>query len=155
MDCNEVIDKALLVLERLLQESDAQVDVAPLPVVLGDDSQLLQLFQNLISNSIKYAGEHPPEITISAEYVEEMGKWLFSVRDKGIGIDPADLEYIFILFKRARNVPDYVEGSGVGLSICKRIVERHGGKIWVESVLGEGAAFYFTLFCGEEAEEQA
>lgn len=151
VDCNLVMGKTLQILRRLLNESQANVQIDPLPVVLGDDSQLIQLFQNLISNSIKYAGDAPPEIMISAAYDPEMENWEFMVQDKGIGIDQDDLEKIFIIFKRGRNIPDNVPGTGVGLSNCKRIVERHHGQFWVESEIGKGTSFYFTLLDKDNA----
>jgi light-regulated signal transduction histidine kinase (bacteriophytochrome) len=114
---------------------------ADLPMVIGDDVQLTQVFQNLIANSIKYRRTARPEIHVSAEQVD--GAWHFSVRDNGIGIEEKYWGRIFGIFKRlhGRELP----GTGMGLAICKKIVERHGGRIWVESKLGEGSNFQFTL----------
>jgi len=103
---------------------------------------MLQLFQNLVGNAIKYAGAASPEVYVSATRQE--GAWLFSVRDNGIGIDPQYKQQIFGLFRRLHRNDEY-EGTGVGLAICQKIVERYGGRIWVESELGRGADFRFTL----------
>jgi PAS domain S-box-containing protein len=120
----------------------AQVDISSLPVVWGDKVQLLQLFQNLLSNALKYHADRTPVIRIRAR--EEPGCWLFSVEDNGIGIDPQFFDKIFIIFQRLHNKNDY-SGTGIGLAICKKIVERHGGRIWVESSPDQGSTFYFTI----------
>lgn len=120
----------------------ATVEIGALPRVWGDKMQLLQLFQNLLSNALKYHSERMPVIRIDAR--EEPAYWLFSVEDNGIGIDPQFFDKIFIIFQRLHNKTDY-SGTGIGLAICKKIVERHGGKIWVESRPGEGSTFYFTV----------
>jgi chemotaxis family two-component system sensor kinase Cph1 len=113
-----------------------------LPTVLGDATQLIQLFQNLIGNAIKFHGNALPHVHISAT---SRGKeWEFAVRDNGIGLDPQYAQRIFVIFQRLHTKREYA-GTGIGLSICKRIVERHGGRIWVESELGQGATFYFTV----------
>ncbi|GGB24436.1 ATP-binding protein [Puia dinghuensis] len=120
----------------------AEVDIGPLPVVFGDKVQVTQLFQNLLSNALKYHSDQPPMIRIRAK--EQLASWLFSVEDNGIGIDSQFFEKIFIIFQRLHNKNDY-SGTGIGLAICKKIVERHGGKIWVESAPKEGSTFYFTI----------
>jgi len=114
----------------------------PLPTVMADGMQLVQLFQNLISNAIKFHGEERPRIHISAK--QEENEWVLSVRDNGIGIDPEYHERIFLIFQRLHGRGEYA-GTGIGLAICKRIAERHGGRIWVQSELGKGSTFYFTI----------
>jgi light-regulated signal transduction histidine kinase (bacteriophytochrome) len=120
----------------------AELIIHELPVINGRKAQFTQLFQNLLSNSIKYRGKEPLRIEIGC--VEKKEEWEFFIRDNGIGIDPKFNEKIFIIFQRLHNRSEYA-GTGIGLSICKKIVERHGGKMWVESSLGEGSAFRFTL----------
>jgi signal transduction histidine kinase len=136
-----VLGAALMILELTIQESGAKVTHEPLPAVACDDIQLSQVFQNLIGNAIKYRGKDAPEIHISAETSED--EWVISVRDNGIGIDPRYQERIFGIFKRlhGRELP----GTGMGLAICKRIIERHGGRIWVESEVGKGSIFRFSI----------
>jgi light-regulated signal transduction histidine kinase (bacteriophytochrome) len=139
---NVVLDGALLNLELSINESNAGITRELLPTVLCDEIQVGQVFQNLIGNAIKYRRPNvTPEIHIGAERRDR--EWTFSFRDNGIGIDPQYHERIFGIFKRlhGRELP----GTGMGLAICKRIVERHGGRIWVESNAGEGATFRFTL----------
>lgn len=120
----------------------ARVEMDPLPTIWGDRVQLSQLFQNLLSNALKYHSEELPSIRIQAK--EEPTHWLFAVGDNGIGIDPQFFDKIFIIFQRLHNKSDY-SGTGIGLAICKKIVERHGGRIWVESRPGDGSTFYFTI----------
>jgi light-regulated signal transduction histidine kinase (bacteriophytochrome) len=136
-----VVEAARLNLLKAIDESAASLTYDDLPNVLGDETRLGQLFQNLIGNAIKYRGPDPPKIHISAE--DRGDEWLFSVSDNGIGIDPAYHERVFGLFKRlhGRDVP----GTGLGLAICRKIAEKHHGKIWVESELGKGSVFRFTL----------
>jgi len=138
----EAVKIALLNLKPLVQESQAKTTYEVLPMVVGDLIQLTQLFQNLLSNAIKFRGSHIPHIQISATKLNEY--WLFAVKDNGIGIAPEHFERIFIIFQRLYGRSEY-PGSGIGLAICKKIVERHGGRIWVESKTGEGTTFYFTL----------
>jgi chemotaxis family two-component system sensor kinase Cph1 len=124
-----------------IQESGAKVTFDPLPTVAAKEVMLAQLFQNLISNSIKYRGEAAPTIHVSAARIAE--GWQFSVRDNGIGIDPAQAERVFGMFKRLHGKE--VPGTGIGLALCKKLVERRGGRIWVESEVGRGATFKFTI----------
>jgi signal transduction histidine kinase len=137
-----VLKAALNNLTNAVKESQAVITHDPLPAVMGDDKQLAQLFQNLLSNAVKFGGAQPPRIHISAKQTD--GEWLFSVRDHGIGLDPQYADRIFVIFQRLHTRAEY-PGTGIGLAICKKIVERHGGRIWVESELGKGATFYFTL----------
>ena len=125
-----------------INESGAEVTCEPLPCLMGDESQLIQLIQNLISNAIKYHGPETPVVRISAEKQDDM--WVFSVRDNGIGIEPQYFEKIFLMFQRLNNQRD-ISGSGVGLAICRKIAERHGGEIWLESEPGKGSIFYFSI----------
>jgi len=125
-----------------MEESGALITNDRLPEVSADESQLLQLFQNLLANSIKFRSEHNPRIHVAATRQED--EWRFSVSDNGIGIESEYYERIFVLFQRLHPASAY-PGTGIGLTICKKIVSRHGGRIWVESELGKGSTFYFTL----------
>ncbi len=129
-------------LEILIDENKAIIKHDPLPTIKGDKTQVSQVFQNLINNAIKFRSKDRPKINISVK--EEDNKWLFGVQDNGIGIDPKHSDRIFEVFKRLHKKRDY-PGTGIGLAICKKIIERHGGKIWVVSQLGKGSTFYFTL----------
>lgn len=147
-DTRSVFDVACANLMRAIEDSSAEVTSGELPSVLGDQSQLVQLFQNLLSNAIKFRrSEGPVKVHVGAERRD--GEWLFSVRDNGIGMEPQYLERIFIIFQRLHVKGEY-SGTGIGLAICKKIVERHGGKIWVESEPGKGSTFYFTLRITED-----
>ena len=142
VDCEQVLQRALANLKLALVEGGAEVIHDPLPVVQGEAVQLTQLFQNLISNAIKFRGPQPPKVRIQ---VERKGpEWQFAIRDNGIGIAAKDFDRIFILFQRLHTREKY-PGTGIGLSFCKKIVQRHGGQIWVESESGKGTTFYFTL----------
>jgi PAS domain S-box-containing protein len=142
VDANGVLTESLANLSAAIQESGALVTHGPLPSVRIHQFQLEQLFQNLVGNAIRYRSERRPEIHVSAERHDNM--WQFSVRDNGLGIDSEYQEQIFGLFKRLHSVADY-PGTGMGLAICQRIVERAGGRIWVESSRGGGSTFLFTL----------
>jgi Na+/proline symporter/signal transduction histidine kinase len=134
-----------------IEESGTQMIYRSLPTLRADASQLTQLFQNLFSNAIKFRSEAPPVITVSAEHRD--GNWVFSVADNGIGIDPQYSEHVFRLFQRLHTRTAY-PGTGIGLALCKKIVERHGGRIWVESQLGQGSTFHFTIPEPEEARDE-
>ena len=142
-DANEAFRSSLEDLSTVIAETGAQVTCdAPLPAVAIEPVYLKQLLQNIIGNSLKYKGADPPVIRISA--AREPGEWKFCVRDNGIGVDPQYAQQVFGVFKRLHTQQEH-EGSGIGLAIRKKIVERHGGRIWLESQLGQGAAFYFTI----------
>ncbi len=142
VDSAAVLARVLDVLAEPMQAAGATVDHGLLPTVLADEGQLQQLFQNLLGNAIKFRGERDPHVVVEARL--ENGRWLFSVKDNGIGMEMQYVERIFQMFQRLHERGKY-EGSGIGLSIAKRILERHGGKIWVESSLGVGTTFLFTL----------
>jgi PAS domain S-box-containing protein len=142
IDFELVLNQVLSNLDFFIKENKATVSHCSLPEVIADSTQLAQVFQNLIANSIKFHGEEAPIINICAE--KKAKEWVFSVQDNGIGIDPKYSEKIFEVFKRLHKKEEY-PGTGIGLAICKKIVERHGGRIWVESELGKGSTFYFTL----------
>ena len=135
-------EEALTNLKTAATEAQAMITHDALPRVMGDQAQLCLLFQNLIGNAIKFRGTEPPRIHVSAERTG--AEWRFAVRDNGIGIDPQYAEQIFVIFQRLHTTAEY-PGTGIGLAICKRIVERHGGRIWVEPAAGPGAVFHFTL----------
>jgi light-regulated signal transduction histidine kinase (bacteriophytochrome) len=124
-------------------QSCANIQAEQLPSVLGDASQLAQLFQNLIGNAIKFAAPgRTPVVRISAQ--RQGAEWCFSVADNGIGIEMEFAEQVFLIFRRLHPISAYA-GTGIGLAICQTIVDRHGGRMWIESVFGEGATFKFTL----------
>jgi light-regulated signal transduction histidine kinase (bacteriophytochrome) len=147
VDCQTALTTALINVKTAIEESGSVVTYESLPVVRGDRTQLTQLFQNLIANAVKYHSEKPPFIhvaCVSRFTPDNKPEFLFSVRDNGIGIAPQYADRIFVIFQRLHSPEEY-PGTGVGLAICKKIVEHHGGRIWVESQLGRGATFYFTL----------
>ena len=139
----DALQQALVNLRGAIEESGALVTHDPLPAVLADEMQLIQLFQNLIGNAIKYQSPGVPRVHIFAARVSGK-KWNFSVKDNGLGIDPQYFERIFGMFQRLHKRDEFA-GTGIGLAICKKIVERHGGRIWVESQPGEGSTFRFAL----------
>ena len=141
-DLNRVMGEVLEMLQPGIEETGAKITPGPLPTIRADYSQFLQLFQNLIGNALKFRDNRPPEVRIDAQRVERA--WLFSIKDNGIGIDPQYTDRIFLIFQRLHTVDQY-PGTGIGLAICKKIVERHGGRIWVESQPGEGANFKFLI----------
>jgi light-regulated signal transduction histidine kinase (bacteriophytochrome) len=145
VDCAEIVNDVLQDLGAAVADSGASVRVASLPSVRGDDTQIAQVFRNLIGNALKFVGKAPPEIDIRAARDGRNGsEWIFEVKDNGIGIAQDDLERIFLLFKRLHREDEY-PGTGLGLAITRKIVERHGGRIWVASTLGEGSSFFFAL----------
>ena len=141
-DCNAAVQQSLCNLQIAIAEKKAVITCDAMPTVMADESQLVQLFQNLIANSIKFCRQDIPLIDIAARRQEN--EWLFYVRDNGIGIAPEYADRIFIIFGRLHGRREY-SGTGIGLAMCKRIVERHGGRIWVESQEGKGATFYFSI----------
>jgi len=141
-DMNVILQDVLENIMQSTKETDATITNDPLPVVIADNSQMIQLLQNLISNTIKFHGDEPPRIHVSGEV--KVNEWIFSVKDNGIGIDSKYFEKIFVIFQRLHKKEKY-QGTGIGLAVCKKIVQRHGGKMWVESELGKGSTFYFTI----------
>jgi PAS domain S-box-containing protein len=142
VDCNIVMNTVRSVLALSIEETKGSLQVHPLPVVRAVQPQIQQLFQNLVSNALKYHGNEPPLVEIGA--VAKGNMWEFYVKDNGIGIDPKFFDKIFIIFQRLHSKTAY-SGTGIGLSICKKIVEKHGGRIWVQSEPGQGSTFYFTI----------
>jgi light-regulated signal transduction histidine kinase (bacteriophytochrome) len=148
-DCQVILREARDNLMKAIEESGAVITQDPLPTVEGDEVQLIQLFQNLVANAIKFRGPEPLQIQVSAE--QKGPEWVFAVKDNGIGIAPEHQERIFSIFQRLHQRSEY-PGTGIGLAICKKIVERHGGRIWVESRLGKGSTFYFSIPGGNKNE---
>jgi PAS domain S-box-containing protein len=145
VDTGAVLQRVLEVFRQTIENQKARIEYpAELPMVLADGTQIGQLFQNLIGNALKFQNGEAPRIEISASPEEDGAQWRFSFRDNGIGIEPQYFERIFVIFQRLHG-KDIYAGTGIGLAICKKIVERHGGKLWVESKAGEGATFFFTL----------
>ena len=141
VDVKQVVEWALNNLQQAIEESGAVIEISELPVVHGNKLTLIQLFQNLISNALKYRGVDPPRVTISA--IPGKAEWVFSVADNGIGIAPAYHQRVFGLFTRLHG--DRYPGTGIGLALCKNIVEKHGGSIWIQSELGKGLTVKFSL----------
>jgi len=142
VDMNQVVGEAVANLEASVARSGAQITHGDLPSVVGEPRLLVQLFQNLVGNAIKFVREAPPRISLAVEEREE--DWLISVTDNGPGIDPLSADRIFEMFQRLHATSE-LPGRGVGLAICRRIAECHGGRIWVESRTGEGSTFFVTL----------
>jgi PAS domain S-box-containing protein len=140
--CEAIIERALANLKPAIDENGAVITHDSLPTLWADLSQMVQLFQNLIGNAIKYRGAAPPRIHVAAE--QQGNDWVFSIRDNGIGFDPKHAKRIFIIFQRL-HTPDRYPGTGMGLAICNKIVERHAGRIWAESEPGRGSRFFFTI----------
>ncbi len=147
----KVLAQALVNLSAAIEQNDAKVAHDQLPVVFGDAGQLALVFQNLISNAIKFRQDaKPPTIYISTQYLADQNMWQFAVRDNGIGIEKQYADRVFVVFQRLHTIDEY-PGTGMGLALCKKIVTRHGGRIWVDSTPGEGSTFYFTLPSVEES----
>ena len=142
IDCNGVMEEVLQTLSAAVQESGAVISYSQLPQIQGDRTQLGQVFQNLIANAIKFRGNEPPKISVLAENKDD--QWWFEVSDNGIGIPPENAGHVFEVFYRLHARSEY-PGNGIGLAICKKIIERGGGRIWVESQSGSGSHFKFTL----------
>jgi len=142
VDCNVIITQVIASLDENIKRNTAKITFDRLPVIRANKQRMRQLFQNLINNAIKFHSDKLPEIVISA--VDQKKDWLFSIKDNGIGIDQKYADRIFLIFQRLNSREEY-DGTGIGLTICKKIVEQYGGKIWMKSVLGEGATFYFTI----------
>ena len=141
-DLEDVVQDALFNLKESIDESEAIITYDKMPVLKIDKTQFIQLFQNLLSNAIKFRSQQPPRIHIGVNRLET--EWIFSVKDNGIGIEPKYFSKLFNIFYRLHTKEEY-PGTGIGLPICKKIVQRYGGKIWVESRLGKGSTFYFTF----------
>jgi len=141
-NCNKILDQVKTTLSLMIEEKNALITGDILPSVMGDEMQLLQLMQNLISNGIKYNDSKQPSVHVSVK--DENNEWVFKVKDNGIGIDKEFYERIFVMFQRLHTMREY-KGSGIGLAIYKRIVECHGGRIWVVSEKGKGSEFYFSI----------
>jgi light-regulated signal transduction histidine kinase (bacteriophytochrome) len=137
-----LVKRCLAQLQAMVREAGAKVSVGPLPTVLAQPQLLGQVFQNLIANALKFYKGPPPQVEVGCR--SEAGAQVFWVRDQGIGISSEYFDMIFKLFRRLHTRDEY-PGSGLGLSLCKKIVEKHGGRIWVESQLGKGSTFYFSL----------
>jgi light-regulated signal transduction histidine kinase (bacteriophytochrome) len=142
VNMNKVVDAVRNELHFAIGEADAEVIVDTLPAVLGDESQLKQLLTNLVSNAVKFHNDEKPKIEISC--TKDRNEWTFAVKDNGIGIDPRYHDRVFQMFQRLHTRDEY-SGTGIGLAVAQKIVERHGGRIWVESEQGRGATFYFTI----------
>jgi len=142
VESRSALGEALRNLSAAVAESQARVTQDELPAVLADRSQLVQLFQNLVGNAVKFHGPQAPRVHVSA--AQKGDRWVFAVRDDGIGIAAGHLQRIFLIFQRLHDREEY-PGTGIGLALCRRIVDRHGGEIWVESEPGKGSTFFFTL----------
>lgn len=153
VDVEQTLQDVRTDLQVRIDESDAEITTESLPQVYANPSQLRQLFQNLLSNAIEYSGDEPPRVHVSAAPSETGTEWEFTVRDEGIGIEPSAQDRIFELFQRLHALDDH-SGSGIGLALCQRIVEHHGGELWVESEPGVGSVFSFTLPASQPAVDQ-
>jgi light-regulated signal transduction histidine kinase (bacteriophytochrome) len=141
-DFESVFGQSLVNLKIAIDENNAIITHDPLPTLMADSMQMIEVFQNLISNAIKFRSKESPQVHVSA--LKKRNEWVFSVRDNGIGIAPEFFDKLFIIFQRLHSRSEY-PGTGIGLAVCKKIVERHGGKIWVESEPDKGSTFYFSI----------
>jgi light-regulated signal transduction histidine kinase (bacteriophytochrome) len=142
LESGEAVREAMDALSVAIEEAHAVIEVGSLPRVTADRSQLVQLFQNLLSNAVKFRGEDPPRVHVGAERDGKL--WIFTVRDHGIGIDPKYAEQVFAIFQRLHSSEEY-PGTGIGLAVCRKIIERHGGRIWMDPEPDGGSSFRFTL----------
>jgi light-regulated signal transduction histidine kinase (bacteriophytochrome) len=142
VDAAEAVREAMTALSGAIEETGAEIRIGRLPLVVADRFQFVQLFQNLLSNAIKFHRQRPPRVEIEAR-VDDLD-WTFTVRDRGIGIDPRHADQVFAIFQRLHTGSEY-PGTGIGLAVCRKIVERHGGRIWVEPADDGGSAFRFTI----------
>ena len=142
IEYDEVLKNAVSNLTASIQESDAEITHSQLPVAMGDMSQMERVFQNIIGNAIKFRGNKAPKIHIQAE--KQNNNWLFSIKDNGIGIEPGSKDRIFKIFQRLHTIDKY-KGTGIGLAVCKKAIQRHGGDIWIDSEVGKGTTFFFTM----------
>lgn len=142
MDVGRAFEQAKRDLRVLIEENNAEVTSSELPKLEGDEGQLTQVFQNLIGNAIKFKGDKKPVVHVDA--TKQNDEWLFSIKDNGIGFEPEHVDRIFVIFQRLHGREEY-KGTGIGLALCKKIVERHGGRIWAEAAKGAGSTFYFTI----------
>lgn len=145
VNCNIIAHQVVHRLDSAIADKNAKITIDPLPSIYGNPLQLGQLFQNLLENALKYSRPHQqPSIHLAAIEDSDQSKWVFTCQDNGIGIEPAYFEQIFFAFKRLHSQTEYT-GTGIGLALCKKIVQRHGGEIWLESTYGQGSTFYFSL----------
>lgn len=142
VDLGDVVTAVRQNLHALIGETGATIRQDELPTLVADRQQMTQLYQNLVGNAMKFSGEHPPQVELGAE--RGNGEWRLYVRDHGIGIAPEHRQNVFVIFRRLHSREEY-PGSGIGLAVCKRIVERHRGRIWVDTTVGGGCTFWFTL----------
>ncbi len=144
IDLNEILSEVIEKFSSVIEETNTRITTSKLPVVVADKRLMLQMFHHLIDNAVKFRSEAAiPEIAVSVR--EDDGKWLISVKDNGIGMDPAFSEKIFTVFRRLHSDENKYRGTGIGLAMCKKIAELHGSNIWVESEVGNGSCFFFTL----------
>lgn len=146
-DCEKILEQTISHVRSIMKETNATITYDPLPTVTADPVQLLQVFQNLITNALKFRGHQPPKVHVAA--TRDGAEWIFSVKDNGIGIERQHLERIFVIFRRLHKKTEY-EGTGIGLAVVKKIMERHHGRVWVESDPGTGSTFFLAFPAGQE-----